>query len=462
MSHLGWVACCLLLCQGCVRFTAEPPGSHDARRDQRSDLGQPKELSLDAPVVDGLAPTVDGLLPVLDGSTGDRGAGDLGSCVDPSCLLGCTTAGQCLELIPSNVDTANTPTSCAPLVMDLGGALTIDTTSCSIGAVCSGKVQSAPSSACLIALPKLTVPKAAVLTVTGERPLILLVSEDVTIDGTIVAAGRGPEPGPGGGAGGVRTGALLGVDGEGLGGGKVCTCLEVSFDDCGGGGGGFGTAGGRGGDESTGCQTPSAGGNVYSGTGLVGGSGGASGHDGTTPENVSGTGGGGGGAIQISSQREIRVDGAIDAGGGGGGAAQLLWLTGASGTGGGGGGSGGAIVLEAALITGTGWLTANGGGGSGGARGDPGGSSGAGQDATVGSTPAKGGAALGTGGVGGDGAAGLSPAKAGDASPQNSGAGGGGGGLGRIVLHWHKASYPAPTPKTSGLVSSGGITPQTP
>lgn len=85
----------------------------------------------------------------------------------------------------------------------------------------------------------------------------------------------------------------------------------------------------------------------------------------------------------------------------------------------------------------------------------PGASTGAGQDANVGLTPAKGGAPLQTGTAGGDGAAGLSAAQAGAASPQTSGAGGGGRGLGRIALHWQQTSYPAPTPKTSGLVSTG-------
>ncbi len=164
------------------------------------------------------------------------------------------------------------------------------------------------------------------------------------------------------------------------------------------------------------------------------------------------SGGRGGGAVQITANDEIRIDGILSAGGEGGtraGCASDLYAAG-------GGGSGGSILLESTSITGTGTVIANGGGGSAGYTSYR--PSGGTRHYTCGAvgengrpdlaTAAAGGVGAfacttyygGTGGVGsiGDGDGAVGEAGTGGSCSNGSaisGPGGGGGGAGRIRIN---------------------------
>jgi len=384
--------------------------------------------------------------------------------------LATDTAGPVKTYEPSNLDpTASLPPPCGPLSVT-GTTTKIDTTACKASTGCAGKLltqQGSSAKACVVRVTSANVPGGAKLWVLGDHPLILLVEGDVAIAGTVHAAAVGSQPGPGGASGGNPTinssGNYPGDPGSGPGGGKLCPCTSGDKDDCAGGGGGFGTKGANGGLEAEsggGCSTPSYGGSTY-GTAslqpLVGGSGGASGRNPDGSNGAPGGGGAGGGAIQISSQGVITVDGAINVGGGGGEGSNATLQTWAGG--GGGGGSGGAVLLEAKQIKGSGWVSANGGGGGGGGTHAKQASDG--QDGTSDGTPAKGGAKANQGEDGGDGAAGSTSAKPGDSGYDAPG--GGGAGLGRVRLNWCQGCSPkpaAPAVKTSGVSSQGTVTPK--
>ncbi|HEX4416795.1 MAG TPA: hypothetical protein VH165_02800 [Kofleriaceae bacterium] len=269
------------------------------------------------------------------------------------------------------------------------------------------------------------------LTITGSAPLIVVASDQITLDSGIDLHATAAAPGPG---------AMTAGTGAGTAGASYLVPSVGERESSGGGGGSYGTLGGPGGTSDT-THTPAGASGVRYGMQpadpLVGGSpGGAGGFgSGTTAQ-----GGAGGGALQLSSAVSIRVSATINAGGGGGG-------TGGSGlAGGGGGGAGGEILLEAPAITmtGGGTLVANGGGGGGGgANGTMSGT--AGSDGAPGPGVATGG----TGGIpqgspGGTGAAGAlgSFTEAVSGGAGNSKAGGGGGGTGRIWLRYRAATPP--------------------
>lgn len=415
------------------------------------------------------APTTDRSLVVVD--TGDPTPGDHPAAVDTgadapsppvcSCLLGCHPDKTCRELAPSNVSPV--ATTCGVLTLQAGSQ--INTTTCAVSGSsvpCAGSIQSlsGKASVCVISMQSLIIPKNVTVPATGTPALILLVQQDVMVEGVLDAGAKGKNPGPGGAAGGQPPSSTTPAPGGGPGGGKVCTCTaSYDIDDCGGGGGGFGSTGGAGGPEGSSCASKSLGGVTYGVatlTPLLAGSGGASGGNSGAGSDWPGPGGGGGGAVQISSQQTIRIEGGINASGGGGTGGDDA-SSGAS-AGGGGGGSGGAILLEAARIEGGGWLAVNGGGG--GAASQRPGVGSPGQDGQLGGVPAAGGAAGGQGAGGGNGAAGSGNGQPGGAGATHSGGGGGGGGgLGRIRLNWYQV-HPGPTVQTSGVTSMGAVQPQ--
>jgi hypothetical protein len=348
----------------------------------------------------------------------------------------------------------------------ISGEATINTTECTAsmsGVSLQGQLQADASNtvtACVFGLAGLMMASGGKLSVEGSRPLVVIVSGDVTVAGVIDVGGHASIPGPGGGAGGkpLQTGA--GQVGAGPGGGKVCGCTaRTSYsDDCGGGGGGFGGAGGQGGPQAgaPACPTLALGGSAYGASSLVplaAGSGGASGD--SLPTAVQpGAGGGGGGALQISAQGTLTINGAITGGGGGGGPGTPTTSTS---LGGGGGGSGGGILLEAALVNGTGIVAVNGGAGASGW--EPSGcTANAGEDGGPTTSPAKGGqpscAQCGKGGAGG---AGAQAAGAGSAGATTCGGGGGGGAAGRIRLNSYQST---PSMQTSGVLTVGQPTVQ--
>ncbi|WP_368563723.1 hypothetical protein [Pseudoxanthomonas sp. UTMC 1351] len=224
---------------------------------------------------------------------------------------------------------------------------------------------------------------------SGNTPVYLLASGNVTVAGIINIAGadarptgtygdgvqnddgRSGEGGPGGYSGGS--------------GGRGDAQQRVAIIR---GGAGLGPGGGPGGLEGGNGCSPTAGYFRYVGTGgayaqntykyystyncaanygpsgtaygsallqpLIGGSGGGGGRGGTTYPGSGG--GGGGGAILIASSGTLSITGTIDANGGDGGG-----ITGDGIGGQGAGGSGGAIRLMATRVEGNGKLYANGG-----------------------------------------------------------------------------------------------------
>ncbi len=268
------------------------------------------------------------------------------------------------------------------------------------------------------------------LTTRGGRALVLLVTEEVIVQGTIDVGANGRTAGPGGGTGGDRR-----RDGGQPGGGQRGDLDGIlGGQQGGGGGGGHAAAGGRGGTDDGG--TGGNGGVLIpdpEGEPLVGGGGGAGGAD----VDDGGPGGGGGGAIQITAGTRIlvRSAGVIRAPGAGGSR---------SGEGAGGGGAGGTVYLEAPTVTMNGTLAVNGGGGGGAGDGSTAGSRGQDvADRTPGGTEGPG---NGSGGLGGGGG-GLEGLPGGDGDP----GGGGGGAAGRVVL---RAAPGALT--VSGLISVEG------
>ncbi len=273
--------------------------------------------------------------------------------------------------------------------------------------------------AMVVRLSGLTVTNGHVLELRGDKPIILLVAGDVTVDsgGMIDASAVGATPGPGGS---LAAQCPMG------------TGASASSDGWGGGGGGFGTPGGQG------CYNIVNGGLVDGTDALMPLRGGCSGGTNT----AAGQGGAGGGAVEISASGAIAI-GATSAANlvasGGGGPAST--------SGGVGGGSGGAILLVASAMPtlGSGGAArANGGAGSSGcsscANNDPG-QDGHGAD----NTQATDSSGMPGGGNGNDhGRVGGMAYVIGNASPvtmpgsmtsaQSGGRGGGGGGGGRIQI----------------------------
>ncbi len=304
-------------------------------------------------------------------------------------------------------------------------------------AVASDVIMQADSSmALLISVDSLTVETGALLSVTGDKPLIVASWGPIAIDGTIDAGSHvnGNVIGAGGGAAAYCTGAQLAVKGTDE--------TTTGGGSGGGGGGGFRGAGGAGGAGDSGRQNAGgAGGAAAAAVPMVvrgGCSGAISGKAGpdpsvSDPDAVSAAGVGGGG-LQLSARTSIAINntGRVLAGGMGGGGSPDN-----AACGGGGGGAGGYIGLEAPTIvfSGAPVLAANGGGGGASnlfnSPGD------AGDDGGPNATRAAGGAAVGgscsdAGGLGGAGAT-LTGAAAANNDVICGGAGGGGG-AGHILI----------------------------
>ncbi len=261
----------------------------------------------------------------------------------------------------------------------------------------------------------------AMLTVTGDRPLVIVSRDDVVIQALVQVSASGGRPGAGGSA--PATGSGRGLDGA-----------KSGDNAAGGGGAGHGTAGGKGGNQS-----PASGGVAGPATNatgvLTGGSGG--GHGGgfdATRCAGHGRGGAGGGALQISAIGKIIIRAGGIAAGGGGGDGGCKNDGEDKYTGGGGGGAGGLLFLESVegidLVEGATLAASGGAGGEGGDAvkfGDPGDDGPYPVDTAGGGSGATGG----NGGDGGNAALGLSPE-----AGRNGGdsAGGGGGATGRLFL----------------------------
>ncbi len=273
----------------------------------------------------------------------------------------------------------------------------------------------------ILTFQALTITDTGSLTITGDRPVILAVFGDATIDGSVDASASGGTAGPGGDTvctvGDGSPGGNSNSDNDGAGGG---------------GGGGFGTSGASGGSAQTGSG--GGGGSSEGNASLVPLRGGCSGGQGGRGAGSNAPGGGGGGAVQISASATLFIGstGVISAGGGGG------QVGGDAADGGAGGGSGGGILIEGGsvdLASGA-WITANGAGGGGGEGEYSSGGSHSGSDGDPTTTGCSdGGACVGTQcGDGGDGE-GVSCSSQNGGAGDDGGGGGGGGGLGRVRVN---------------------------
>jgi hypothetical protein len=291
----------------------------------------------------------------------------------------------------------------------------------------SGMIDTRGDSRCVIADQAMSGPSLCVMLgttidvadtiVIGDRPLVLVATQMITVSGTLDASSVGT----------TRIGA----------GGNVAACAApaggMSSQGGGGGAGGsFGTLGGRGG---TGANGSAIGGVPAPAPGLVAIRGGCAGGTGGVGQTATagGAGGASGGALYLIAAASITVTGAVFASGAGGGGGNPTVNVDRKGAGGG-GGTGGLIGFDAPTISVSGIVAANGGGGGGGGDASQG-MAGANGTTTQWNTPAAGGANEGGthGAPGGAGGAGITAAADGDSVAGCCGAGGGGGGSVGIV-----------------------------
>ncbi|HKU36870.1 MAG TPA: C-type lectin domain-containing protein [Polyangiales bacterium] len=266
------------------------------------------------------------------------------------------------------------------------------------------QTQAGGPDAVVLLMKSLRVQGGSTLRVTGDRPLIIVVAEDASIDGVLNASGDFSTASVGAGGG-----SCAGGDGSASG-----------SRSGGGGGGGYGTAGGLGGASAllAGGSAGAVRGNANLVPLLGGCNGGKSG--------ALGNSGRAGGAVQISALGTLSVSGQITANG------SVGVIPSLSQHGGSGGGSGGAILVEAGKLSlAASALSVNGGPGTNGA-----GSGGAGGASSTSSSVA--------GGDGGSGSA-------------TSGGGGGGGGYGRIRSQERAISLSPCGPDGNEDVSSAAV-----
>ncbi|MCE9579923.1 MAG: hypothetical protein K8W52_42795 [Deltaproteobacteria bacterium] len=304
-----------------------------------------------------------------------------------------------------------------------------------------------------LAVDHLTIARDSVLYGFGTRPLAILSSGDVAIEGAIdFSAGCYDADGTTfltscGGAGGGAGSTNKNAGGCGAGGDGVDSHAT------GGGGGGYSTAGAKGGDfmgATGGAAGTSAACPGVTLEPLAGGGGGGAGSSGK-----GGAGGGGGGAIQITSLTRIGLThstGTVND--------TMIYVAGAGGSGpteanigGGGGGAGGAILLEAPMVQigSTAILSANGGGGGGGRQVGLVANGAYGTKTTSQAAGGAGDAVVATTGRGGAGGARLGAPAVGTGG--GDGTGGGGGAVGRIRIN----TLAAPT-LTGAVVSPDAST----
>ena len=260
---------------------------------------------------------------------------------------------------------------------------------------------------CVIAAQSITINSGRTLSAHGDRPLVLIASTTIQIDGTIDVASHinGQR-----GAGANMPGCTSGTDPTNAGGGQ---------------GGSFGGKGGDGGNQDGESSSKGLAGEAIAATTLRGGCPGRRGG------NNGGPGGDGGGAVMLfattiafGSNGVINASGAAGRGGGSGR------------EGGGGAGSGGMIAFSATQITAPGEVFANGGGGGGGSDNTNNGSSGG--DSSAFDSGGNGGNGGGNAGDGGDGY--PSSSRNGASGGGSSDAGGGGGGGAGVIRNFSTSS----------------------
>jgi hypothetical protein len=275
---------------------------------------------------------------------------------------------------------------------------------------------------CLILGSNINVAAGVTLRAVGSRPLVLLASGNISVDGTIDVSSRRATRDA------VPVAESIGAAGNH----SMCSAFRRQVDSsvdggAGGAGGTFGGTGGGGGDGNYDIIPARAQGglaplepDMFPEAALRGGCRAQNGGNAGPTATNGGRGGPGGGIVVLMAKLGIVVNGAIAANGGGG-------MGGGAQAGGGGGGSGGLIILQGATVRRAGKLTANGGGGGEGGAIDIGEVIGAdGSDGGINASPATGGNSNLPPSRGGDGGARGAPG--GDAGTFSNDAGAGGGG----------------------------------
>lgn len=294
-------------------------------------------------------------------------------------------------------------------------SMNVDTDSCPGNVPARTEPSAAPL--CVLAAHHITVTSA--VRVTGSLAFVLFTDGDIDIlPGAGLDAGShrsaigGPARNPETCA--TTTNGHPGLSSGGAGGG--------------GAGGSFGGMGGRGGNGAMVVNGGAATGGPPTLVAFAGGCRGGGGGDPVSGTTGGGPGGPGGGAIALLAGGTIDVTGVIGAAGAGG-------TRGAAHAGGGGGGSGGLIILDAAHVSVTGAICANGGGGGGGGGSTSIGAGG--EDGCVGGTltASSGGpsSSANPGSSGGDGSALTTPPDGESVTADTSFGGGGGGGAGGVI-----------------------------
>jgi hypothetical protein len=265
----------------------------------------------------------------IDAPDGDNG-------IDARACYGADNYEVCLATVPMS-----------PLTMPATFDTNMGNTMC-LAAQPAGWVSRGQPASCFVVGTDITINTT---NVTGSRPLVVLATKTLTVNGVLDVASHGgtaPKTGPGA--------PFLNCQGF------TATPTSSSSGGAGGAGANFMTRGGAGGDGNggmagnSGGTTPTVAGGPP--TALRAGCTGQAGGDGDGSSG--GVGGAGGGALYLLAGMSITIGnaGIINASGAGGGA-------GGDQAGGGGGGSGGMIVLHAPTISAAnGRLLANGGGGA--------------------------------------------------------------------------------------------------
>lgn len=260
--------------------------------------------------------------------------------------------------------------------------------------LCVGYTGAMEGALCVVAATSVSIADMRRLRGVGAKPLVVLATESIVVDGTIdVSAGAGANP-------------------------STCVAPTAATGRQGGAGGSWHGRGGSGGGAVSGLGPMSA-----LATTTVALRGGCRGGDGAGGDG--GSGGNGGGALYLIAPA-ITINGTLDASGDGGGA-------GANASGGGGGGAGGFIGLDAPTVTVASGASVFANGGGGGEGGTPNKDGNSGSSSTGPANAASGGSGGAShGGNGGNGSAGASldgnNGSAGGNCDRNGSAGGGGGG----------------------------------
>lgn len=326
-----------------------------------------------------------------------------------SCLGG--SADHCAYLQPEYMNDVCDAVATAPTyVVDTD--TTIDT---SDAANCNGGIVTQTAGREICVLRYATIDIKATLRATGTRPLALVADDSLAVEGMVDVSAKAGVTGAGGGA--FAAGDRAGVD-------------------FGGGGAGFRTVGGKGGNATSNGGGGAGGPIVVPSPQTTGFIGGTTAQGPTTQQQLqgyAGPGAAGGAATLIACRGSVSITGTIAANGGGGRGGKDTATVGTNFVGATGGGSGGFVVIQGLQVSMTGKLYANGGGGGGGCGTDNC-TGNDGQDGQLSTAPAQPGAGDPTaGGIGGlGGAINFLPT---EGAASTISPGGGGGATGRWIIY---------------------------